>query len=338
MSREWLASNRHIGLTGPVARPIAFTKDSLRAHLHAKWLEQGENLADDARLGIEIAELIELSKKRNAAIDTPFIDLWVAILDELNSWLVSLASTVYVTPKPRDSPMNDFERSVTLLLTKLIADTTALRHLVTLGFDGAARTLLRSTAEYMQVLVAIIDDPSLAAEFTTADTPETANAFYFRQLARGKLHKRIKVAWTRFFGSPDGAAEFFASQQQDLGQLLAGTAHPSFAGGHQAVMGFIESEPGENWLGHWGAKSNMSVLTISIYTNCFMPLLLLSNFPFEGFDAWLQKPIDYDASDEMHRHVKAGRSVLASLILSLSMESNAPHIFPEGFESEEVIE
>jgi hypothetical protein len=317
---------------------MMFTEDNLRTYLRTRWAEQGEDLAADARLGIEIAELMEASKKRNAAIDAPFIDLWVAILDELNSWLISLLSAVYMPAKRDDATMNDFERSVVMILVKLISDTTSLRHLVMLGFDTSARTLLRSIVEYMQVLVAIIDDPALATEFVTAETPESANAFYFRQLARGKLHKRIEAAWARFFKSKDGAAQFFANQQRELGQLLAGTAHPSFAGGHQAVIGFIQSDPNEKWLGHWGAKSNMSVLTISIYTSCFMPLLLLSDFPFEGFDAWLRCPIDYDPSDEMHRHVKAGRSVLASLILSLSKESNIRHIFPEGFEPDVVAE
>lgn len=51
-----------------------FTDDNLRVYLRKHWSEQGEELAEGARLGIEIAELIELSKKRNAEIDTPFID------------------------------------------------------------------------------------------------------------------------------------------------------------------------------------------------------------------------------------------------------------------------
>ena len=46
----------------------------------------------------------------------------------------------------------------------------------------------------------------------------------------------------------------------------------------------------------------------------------------------LTKPIPYDTADEMHRHVKLGRPVLASLILSRNKESNIAHIYPPGCE------
>lgn len=300
--------------------------------MRARCAEKGEMLAPGARLGIEVGELVAYSIKRNDNLDAPYVDLWVAILDELNSWLVSLLSTVYRPSNQPNARLNDFERSVVVVLGKLIADTTALRHLITLGFDGSARTLLRSTSEYIHVLVALIDDPALGTEFVRADTPEAANAFYFNQLARGKLHRRLETAWTGFFQSNGDTARWFADQQRRHGTLLSGTAHPSFAGGTQAVVGFIAADPDENWLGHWGAKSNMSVATIALYADCFLPLVLLSDYPFEGFDDALSRPIFYDAEDEMHRHVKLGRSVLASMILSLNKDSNFSHIYPPGFE------
>ncbi|MGJ3648220.1 hypothetical protein ACLB0R_07090 [Sphingomonas sp. GlSt437] len=315
-----------------------FGKAHFGRYMRAQWSKKGETLADDARLGISIDELVRSSTDRNKKVEAPYIDLWIAILDEFGSWLVSLFSTVYRPAKERDVPMNDFEKSVVVLLGKLIADTNALRHLVTLGFDGSARTLLRSITEYIHVLVALIDDSALAKDFVGADTPETANAFYFRQLARGKLFKRLEAAWAGFFQSSGDAARWFADQQRRQGKMLSGTAHPSFAGGTQAVIGFIETAPDENWLGHWGAKSNMSVLTISLYADAFLPLVLLTDYPFTGFDGAFTAPINFDPEDEMHRHVKLGRSVLASLILSLNTESNIGHVYPPGFEPIESIE
>ncbi|HJO65424.1 MAG TPA: hypothetical protein QF469_08795 [Sphingomonas sanguinis] len=315
-----------------------FARENLRTYMRTHWNEAGETLEPGKRLGIEIAELIAMSKKRGDKLETVHLDLWVEILDELNSWLISLLGVIYRPGSRGDAAMTDFERSVVMLLVKLVSDTTSMRHLVMLGFDSSARTLMRSISEYMQVLVAIIDDPALAKKFVTADTPETSNAFYFQHLARGKLHKRIRTAWRRFFQSADDATDFFAEQQRELGQVLSGTAHPSFAGGHLAATQFIQTDPYENWLGHWGARSNMSILTISIYTSCFMPLVLLgAAFPFEGFDKWLSIPIKYDPEDEFHRHVKAGRSVLASLILSLSKDSNIPFIYPKGLEPDATI-
>ena len=315
-----------------------FSKEHFGRYMRAQWSSKGETLGDGERIGVSIADLVNSSIERNGKLEAPYLELWLSILDELNSWLVSLLSAVYLPAKQRDVPMNNFERSVVVLLGKLIADTTAMRHLVSLGFDGSARTLLRSITEYVHVLVALIDDPALAGEFVAADTPETANAFYFQQLARGKLHRRLEAAWASFFNSTADAARWFADQQRRQGRLLSGTAHPSFAGGTQAVTGFIETGPDENWLGHWGAKSNMSVLTISLYADAFLPLVLLSDYPFTGFDAALDSPIVYDPEDEMHRHVKLGRMVLASLILSLNKESNIGHIYPPGFEPFEGID
>lgn len=310
---------------------MIFKRENLRVYMRAQWEKQGEPLQPDQRLGIDISELLEHSKARNAAVESPFLDLWVAILDEFNSWLVSLLSTVHVPATRKEMPYTDFERSVVMVLGKVISDTTAMRHLVTLGFDGSARTLVRSILEYIQLLVAILDDPPFATVFVTADTPEASNDFYFRYVARGKLSKRVEDAWARFFSSSIDAAKFFANQQRDFGALLSGTAHPSYAAGYFAMLDFIPAEPEESWLGHWGAKTNWSVLTINIYANCFLPLLLLSSFPFEGYDRWLSEDIVYDPTNEMHRHVKSGRSVLGSLVLSLSDESNSPYIFPACF-------
>lgn len=126
---------------------MIFKRENLRVYMRAQWEKQGEPLQPDQRLGIDISELLEHSKARNAAVESPFLDLWVAILDEFNSWLVSLLSTVHVPATRKEMPYTDFERSVVMVLGKVISDTTAMRHLVTLGFDGSARTLVRSILE-----------------------------------------------------------------------------------------------------------------------------------------------------------------------------------------------
>ena len=315
-----------------------FGKDNLRTFLRARWDEHGEALADGQRMGIEIAELVAHSQVRNAGVPAPFLDLWVAILDELNSWLISLLTAIYAGDRLGPGPANDFERSLILILAKLISDTTALRHLITLGFDGAAKTLLRSLIEYMQLLVAIIHFPYLATEFVETTTPEAANSFFFNRLARGKANKRVYAAWADFFKAETEAAQFFADRQRQDGTILSGTAHPSFAGGEQATLGFLQDNPEENWLGLWGAKSHASIQTISIYAENFLSILLLSDFPFSGFDGNLQRTIDYNPQDEMHRHVKLGRPVLSSLILSTGKPENFPFVYPEGFAPSEGID
>src|SRR5882724_9323299 len=105
-----------------------FTKDNLRAYMRTHWAEAGETLAPGERLGIEITELITMSKERGEKIEALHLDLWVEILDELNSWLISLLSVVYRPAERGDETMTDFERSVATILIKLISDATSMRH------------------------------------------------------------------------------------------------------------------------------------------------------------------------------------------------------------------
>jgi hypothetical protein len=59
-------------------------------------------------------------------------------------------------------------------------------------------------------------------------------------------------------------------------------------------------------------------------------LLLKDDFPFAGYGEHMSGGnIKYDKTQELHKHVKIGRGVLGSLILSLGTESNFPHVFPE---------
>ncbi len=67
-----------------------FARENLRTYMRTHWNEAGETLEPGKRLGIEIAELIAMSKKRGDKLETVHLDLWVEILDELNSWLINL--------------------------------------------------------------------------------------------------------------------------------------------------------------------------------------------------------------------------------------------------------
>ncbi len=67
-----------------------FTKNNLETYLRERWEEHGCELADDQRMGIAVSELVEHSMQRNAKLDMPYVDLWVAILDEFISWQLSL--------------------------------------------------------------------------------------------------------------------------------------------------------------------------------------------------------------------------------------------------------
>lgn len=308
----------------------------LQAFLRAQYERLGNPLPDEGRLGLHIQEVVDASIERAASKNLPFVDLWVKIFDELVSWLISLMTLTH-DKMGSHIPITHIERkfynAIVLILMKVIADSISIRHLINIGYDTSARTILRSTSEYMELLVAIIDDPSMAIPFTESDTPEGAHKFWRTHLRGPMIRGRIKRAWERFVGSeePDdtSAAEWFSRWGSSSHQALSGILHPSFAGGLFTAIPLKQAYDNENWLGVWGDRSDGSVETIYIYCHFMFPILLLRpRFPFEIAHPEIS-PVVRDEKNEFHQHVGVGRNVLGSLILSLGTENNRKHVFPE---------
>src|SRR5262249_16785069 len=134
-----------------------FTKQNFQSYMRSQWREKGFNLTKAQRVGVPIDDLVRHSRKRNSKTKTPYLDLWIAILDEYISWQLSLLVVLYGSRKKRK--FSNFDRSVIVVLMKIASDSLAIRHLILLGYDVAAQTLLRSVGEYAELFVAILDDP-----------------------------------------------------------------------------------------------------------------------------------------------------------------------------------
>jgi len=305
-----------------------FTREHFHRFLRKRWKENGISLAKGKRVGISIDELVKHSANRNAKLKLPFVDLWVAVLDECISWTISLATVVY-GDRAADKGLSDFEKALTLIIAKVIADSTSIRHLILLGFDTSARAVLRSVSEYMEVLVAIIHKPEFSTDFLASDTPDAAQRFWEQHLRGGKIRRKVEAAWADFFKEEgDEAAKWFANWGRGSHPVLSGTAHPSYAGGLFAAIPLNGKYEDENWLGFWGSKADTSVETVFIYVQFMFPILLLSRgFPFEGSEPYIHRP--YDEKNELHRHVKVGGDILASVILSLGSQENTQYLFPD---------
>lgn len=221
------------------------------------------------------------------------------------------------------------EKASILIPSKIISDSTAMRHLILLGFDTSARSILRSVSEYMEVFVAILHKPTFAEEFNASDTPEAAQQFWEQHLRGGKIRRKVTDAWNDFFENKNtDAARSFANWGRSSHAILSGIIHPSSAGGMFAAIPLKTEYPEENWLGFWGDRADASVTTIYIYAQFVFSVLLLSrHFPFEDYEPHIKR--FYDETNEWHRHVRIGRDILASFILSAESEANAPHLFPE---------
>jgi hypothetical protein len=292
------------------------------------WAERDHPWPTEGRWGAAAADFVKASAKRLDDLEPSVVDTWIAVLDEYQSWLISLYAAFRETGEKRGQ-LSDFEKSITILLSKIIGDTFALRMLAKGGFDTASQPILRSVAEYLEVLVAIIDDPTFSSAFIASDTPEGAKSFWEQNLRGGRIRRRIRKAWTRFFGRDDETTHFWADWGHADFLKLSGLAHPSFAGGLFTAIPMKTKHIEENWLGLWGDRSEATSETIFTFSKFMLPLLLLnSGFPFEHEDSGCGS-ITYNPDDESHIHVKIGRSVLASVVISLGEKNNHQHIFPE---------
>ena len=244
----------------------------------------------DHRPGISISELVELSEQRNRELDLPSLDLWIAIFDEFISWQISLLTVLYGERNAQALSTN-FDKSITMLLMKIVGDSLALRHLILLGFDTAAKTILRSTAEYMELLVAILSDPSLADEFSNTDTPVRAKQFWEKQLRSKHIRQKIKSAWRKQFPNKEfrETVDWLADWGSTSNPVLSGLAHPSLAGGMFTAAPLKQAyDDDDDWLGIWGSKAESSTHTIAMYGSFMFPILFLNpGFPFEDFDEYM---------------------------------------------------
>lgn len=303
----------------------ALTAEELATSIRAMWAKRGHSIPEKEWMGVKISDLVAESAKRSNESNRPFVDLWIAILDEQISWFVSLQSVFMGSRK--DGFRTDFERSVIVLLAKIISDSLAIRMLVNGGFDISARTILRTLSEYMEVLVALLHRPDFAGEFVKSDTPESAQQFWQSALRGGKIRRRVEAAWLEIFDNNNDSASWFANWGRGALPLLSGLAHPSFSGGVFSAIPLQTSYVGDNWLGFLGEKSDMSAETIYIYSQFSFPIFLLSqSFPFEESEYY--SFVEYEESNELHKHVKIGRTVIASIILSIGSGKNDENVRP----------
>ncbi len=360
-----------------------FTAQRLQKFLRKKWKEAGCTLERRQRMGICTAQLTNHSAKRSRRLQDPHFDLWIAVYDEFVSWLVSLVTVAHWNNCKEPYEPTDYEKAIVLLLMRIVSDSLAIRHLMLLGFDAGAKTLVRSTTEHMEVMAAILDDPTMGIEFCKSRDEITANKFWKAYLSKHKVRPRIKNIWLKFFRGEHDAAKFFANWGSNDYPQLSAIAHPSFMGCVHAVIPAKASYSDEKWLGMWGDKSLASIGTVQTclsplirrakenrmlsiscvadpsaqaiaatplkelrfssdlrrqgdryavqtYISGLFPLILaIGDFPFGKRTKLFGRPRRYSPANELHKHIKQGRTVLGSLVLSLNAESNHPLIYPE---------
>lgn len=310
-----------------------FTPHFLRARIRRSWRDSGLIEGRSGRPGLSITEVVKASKKRNRSLKIKPFEIWIIIYDEYLSWFVSFFT---VTQKCLDTAKkgtveHDMLRCFLVLTSKIISDLFAIRHLCVEGFDIAAKTLLRSTIEYIDILTIVAIEPSIGREFVDTESNEDSNNFWSKYLRGGKkgskARRLMRKAWVkRGLASDYQMAVEFDKWFYEYSDLLMMSSHPSWHGGalSNLVMG---GQLKDGWLGMFGAKGEISTRTLHEAIKHITKFLYLSDdtpFRCSNEDKII---MEYQKSDELQRHTKLGRDWLFSFYYRIVLDARGKSIF-----------
>lgn len=202
---------------------------------------------------------------------------WILVVDEISLWISSISMAMDEGEPPAD------KRSLVcrFMLGGLAAQINAVRMLVIGGFDIPAKMLVRQIEEQCALLIWIMDDEELCAEFHRDHDPENSNKFWHRHISKGKIDKKITEKLTR--ENPKAAeafseiAEWFKTERV----VLSAASHPSFLASAMTVAAGVSSARGG--AGIFGFADAVSVRTLRILFFQLFTLIFAQQASFDFF-------------------------------------------------------
>jgi hypothetical protein len=289
-----------------------------RRRLRWLWKQNGLKFSG-GRPGLEIENLIRISRKRSSKQKLQHFDLWRAIYDEYCSWVLSLASVInraIINEQIDGDAAKKFYAVTCIVLWRIVSDLMAIRTLCNTGFDTSAKPLVRVVIEYIDLIYLLNKKPELTEEFSSAEWNEEANAFWHKYLKSKKVRNHMISEWKAVFHS-EVHARGFDEWLYGRHDVLGLATHPSFTGSWFATY-VPDVKAQEPWLGYLGEKSDVSANTFSeVSTHIWKLMFLLDTFPFE-VNGHPSLSLPYQSDSEFHSHVRDGRRALIGMFVSLS--------------------
>lgn len=272
------------------------------------------------RPGLDIPAVIREGANRNRRALLPKLKLWFVVFDEHLSWLSSLnlTLTAAVLSASANSPQKKPLQALVVITAKIVSDLFAVRSLCSAGFDVAAKTVLRSTSEYFEAALLIVEKPDLAPEFIDAQDNARSNIFWHRYLSKAKTRSLIEERWARTLASEDGGKQM-SDWRNSYMDILGMSAHASFSGGAFSALVLAAGDEVEDdaWPGIFGKRSRVSEHTLfwAMVMN-FEFLMLCPDLPFRN-EQNVGQLVEYDKDDDFHVHISKGRLSLIELSLPI---------------------
>jgi len=291
------------------------------------WRRAGDLKPRERRPGFQLESVLKATDKLNDISKSPPLRLWIQIYDEYISWMLSY-SMLLIGEMHKESP--SYVKAMAMLSGAITSHAISIRRLVLSGHDVSAKQVTRSLGEYVDVALLIFQNSDLAEEFVRTDSEKAANEFWNKYVRKYKARKSIKGALAEIMKDSkdfegwstnyDEWHEWRVSEDSTLSMA----AHPSYLASVVAIIppGSIIESP---LYGITGLIADTSIRTIR-----YSIISLADIVMFSALSASNQKPVGniykYDDKNELHRHVKLGRSVLLLLLLYLISNQDSPEL------------
>lgn len=252
-------------------------------------------------------EIIQEFDGHNNQRSLPELEFWLAIFDQFAAWYVSFAISGFVAGRNLNSKSTRLAAYV-LLMGYVISQHAGIRRLVCVGLDIQAKQLVRALAEHLDLCMLLALKPELADDFLETDRQETANRFWFQNMAKRKARKFINNSLVKAIG--DAAVTRYSDWRTEEDNVLSMAIHPTFMSCTMAGAPESDENP-RDWIGWFGFKTENSVRTLR-YAILASVEFLAVGYPIL-FDDNDERLFDFREKDEFNRHMKYGRNVLIDL-------------------------
>lgn len=203
----------------------------------AIWQRSADTVFPEA-LRIDVARKRFQAEKESVKLSQDHLEFWLAILDEALHFLLSvqsLAQECVDNAKQKPSPAFLF------LVSRCCSLVTAIRKLVIYGLEDAARSIVRSLLESLDLAIVCFVDTDFSKGFSFN---QDENDFWKKNIAYGKLDKKVKEILTIIDFNEDELNTIF-TKRRTFKALLSSSVHSSMSSAFASTFVASISRPGK---------------------------------------------------------------------------------------------
>lgn len=233
--------------------------NAIRQEILDVWVEVTRNSSFSNASRVDVAHEMEHAERLATSDAEQHLGLWLALTDESLHFLLLLyqfaEENVEKLPVERGRSAAAFRS----LLARLCALTVAIRRLVVAGLEEAARPVMRSWLETLDLAIVILADEDFARRFTSAvtDTDYDANEFWKAEIGYGRLNRRLERVLAKA-GMTKEQTEHSLGDRKLIKGKLSESVHSSLSSAMFSEVIPSLSSPGfynRSLLGHVSANS-----------------------------------------------------------------------------------